>query len=95
MNQVSGFFDGVINFFSEAGRYLQQAQAQNIPLIKQYFVQPTTSTNPYDLNQYAKDVREQDPAYQAAELERMKQQQTTNLIICAGAGLLIGAIVFK
>jgi len=91
----TNFFTSIANFFSEAGRYLQQAQLQNIPLIKQYFVQPTTSLNAYDLNQYAKDLREQDPAYQAAELERMKQQQTTNLILCAGAGLLIGAYIFK
>ena len=92
---MANFLNNLGNFFSNAAATLQQYASQNIPLTSSNSVPVPFANDNYSLNRYSNDVREQTPEYQAAVLQKIKQDQTQNIIIAAVAGIALARLLTR
>jgi len=76
------FLDSLQNIFSAAGAILKE-YANNVATVP-----PPAIENNYSLNRYSNDIKEESPEHQAVVLNKIKEDQTNNMLLAALAGIV-------
>jgi hypothetical protein len=85
----ANFFNNITAMFSQAGQVLTNFKNAGIALTQSFAVPAPNSNDPFTLNRYSNDLREQSTEYQSEQLQVIKDKQTTNILLTVAAAATI------